>query len=653
MLLIKYLIPLSMFFIGKMGNKIVDDNATIKEIQEIVKTFKSDRNPKFDAVISMIQRKLKNGSFWSRELSGGFFCKKLDRDREFEKLQAELTEKDYLNEDPAMEMDTEKGDAGSRESITCAITLEEIKDIYIMEASYTGKGNYKELLIKNIDKIRQFPWSVFKHLPVNNASWAINVLQTPYKIESFFQMNENKVSSNQLFASLYNFTSTSFVLIHRGYKMSENDLNMFINLNYMFAINFFFNDKPGKTQVQIGKKFEIVYIYMMYLSHCLKSRNAHHIYLMDIEYTLEYLEENSHGKIKMPQFSIYYSLKLFKRILTESKLLEPISDPVTISAIRETLEIKSQIHTDSILKFIHCLMWLHTGECPNGVLPYDREKRKTFFKEALGFDVPSKPWPSNDIFKMILRKFIKFIEPYEGVYLFLNELEEEQAFYFNGLPLNFIKYLLIALNQPNLNLNSKVSSSDNRNIDNGLATAYSPNYVYKVKFANLLYKIPVSEEPRIQVCWTTMRPQTFFPDEKMWSEFCPALDKTKTHHDRLRECDSLHLSLFKQYQLHLCEKETIPDLESFIRYLSHKFQFKTFSKTVMIDAEDVVNIYKNIFKTFENDVKAIKKRIRLMLDMSKRKKYEAECCVPQCYHAEAGNSMVREFVESVEQMEIN
>jgi hypothetical protein len=60
---------------------------------------------------------------------------------------------------------------------------------------------------------------------------------------------------------------------------------------------------------------------------------------------------------------------------------------------------------------------------------------------------------------------------------------------------------------------------------------------------------------------------------------------------------------------------------------------KTFEPEILEDAEDVANIFTNIFDYYKNDPVFIKKRIREMVDLVRRKKYEDTCEVPHCFHA--------------------
>jgi hypothetical protein len=377
------------------------------------------------------------------------------------------------------------------------------------------------------------------------------------------------------------------------------------------------------------------------------------LFLEDLNYTLEKLAEAPECLVKLPQFSIYFSLKLFKRMLKESKIIDAKSDPVTALLVRKRLNVESDLYLDEMIKFIGYLEWCKCGYYPSNhfynhkllnleEMPFPRFGNDTEYP----YRFPSK----SDILRLLLKEFLGTVEYVVNVvkmkdasknegkqnvrvtdFLFINECLPEKEFYFGRVPVNFLKYLILSLNHTNLKLNDEVSNADHRNLDLSLVLSYNENHKYEMKPENLLYKVWLSDKSDVRVCWSTLRPQSVFKNMLPWSAYCPNLDKKYRHRARLQKCDSLHLSFYKLYLECFLEIGGIPNENEFLRFLVKHFPFKTFYHEVLDGVRITTeNLSKIMRAKYDSNYGEIKKVIEATINMRDRQEIEIRCEETRC-----------------------
>jgi hypothetical protein len=611
---------------GSPSKEILPDDTSMQKIREIVSVQKSEVVKTFSNVLTFLMKQLDHGNFDSGCLSRRVFIRRLDTNQEFVKL-CQLGEEPEIEE---LESELSGMDLNmDRNTLFCSVLLEEIQGPYLIEGSVKDKASFQCDLVEKINDIRKYPWMIFEILMQEKFDESINVVMTPYCMESFLQLNQENESQQAVYSTVFKFTEISFVLLHKKSKLGKNDVQMALNLNFVWASNLFFNRSNNYKQLTVGSKFEIVYIYLTFLRDYLRTKCQEPIFLEDLEYTLEKLAVAPESLVKMPQFSIYYSLNLFKRILKESKIIDAKTDLFTSLMVRKRLNVESDLYLDEMIKFVGCLQWLQEGCYPEKFAKHkllDHEIMKQFWKSDGKYSIP-------DILRILLREFFGGLElPSTNNFVLLNQIQPEREFYFN-VPSNFLKYILISLNRPNLPLNDSISSSDTKNLDLNLILRYNENHSYNVVFKNLLYESVWQENSRIDVCWSTFRPRSIFPDGT-WSNYCKNLDQTLEHKERLQLCDSLHLSHYKNYLS--CFEEShgkIPDVPKFFSYLVKTFPYKTFPLEVLADIKDVVETVSQIMeKRFKGDPALIKEVIHKTWSLEERQEIERNCQYPDCFH---------------------
>jgi hypothetical protein len=610
--------------------------------------------------------KMETGNFQSGALSGNVFLKSLDKDRAFGKQCRMKKEQDKEGEEKAKEkedddlkleeeetVDDSAPTEAKKNELLCSISLDKINGPYLLEAAISDKKKILSHIVKNINQIRRFPWFIFDYLPQQEFQDSVNVMLTPYTLDNFFELNENNEPNQNLYSSLYNFSKFSFVLLHKDMELKKYDVKIMLNLNYVWACNFFFNRRPSVKQTSIGKIFEVVYVYLLLLQDYFKQKNVSQVYLDDVAFTLDTLSAEKESLCKMPQFSIYYSMNLFKRILTESKILEPKTNPIATLLIRQKLGLKSELGVDNLTLFVGCLQWLNTGKCPENLAKH-KLLNEEIFLEIMKMPKPKEKMPALKIFRLLLKNFVVSKE-HNSDYIFINELIPEQDFYYNRIPKNFMKYLLLALNYKRLPFNrtfqkpkvnrrqrgnkkqsvAKTNKKDNKNIDMKLVLSYNEAYNFNLFFDRLLYKQQLYEASNINVCWSTLRPKASFGRGKVWSDFCKDLDKELDHKKRLKRSGALHLSLHKNYLKCYSLSQKVVGADEFYKYLVDTFPFKTFQPTILYDLKFIVDLYGGIFENhYKNDRKAILEAIEKSWNLEERQKVEKGCKIAGCFHAE-------------------
>lgn len=598
-------------------------------------------------------------------------------------------------------------------------------EIYLLRAKMSKEEKSK--IITTIDKlknkIRQFPWILFD---VINAELLRKSLGLhPIDKESFthfLQNNRNRRTPNALFSSLKgndkNMDHFGFALLQKGSLETASDetlrnrIDIVMTFNFIFANYLFFNHAPNSKQHHIGKKYEIVCIYLTYLeNYCRMDKDENFKELIeDVNYTLEILAKNSRNLLKLPQYSIFYSINLYKRILTESTIIESITKPAVGSIIRKAMNLESKIHSENIIKFIGCMQWMNDGKCPKefeekGILSPE------IFKDIIGFDNPSEKVDIRIIFRILLKEFIEIRSFTNGDFIFVNKLKPERNFYFNDIPANFMRFLIYSLNPTGIKLRShdfefvdsftqnlggkpqlkhikkqkermksniekpremvnkknkvkkpknkekprkviraKCANKYHKNLDLNLFAAFKNDKKYDIEFADFLFKKPLSDKKNIQVCWKTLRPKSHFQNNKMWSDQCNELNKGVEHHERIRQCDSLHTSLYKQYLTAFYKAERFLPTTEFIKYLIKRFPFKTFQETIVDDVEDVVMAYAAIFAYYVNEPEKLKKIILDTKDFKQLIDLEIKCeknPIQGCFHAEKTSNVLSKFLQSL------
>lgn len=624
---------------GNLKNEYLRDNVSMKEIQEIVKSHMQAVSPTFTRVVFKLLNLIENQNLNSGMLNGKLFIRTLNSEKVLISQQL-----NYLNEveekDEAMECEKktqdcnykmEVDDRGLEDALKCVVTLEFISGPFVLEASFDDDQRFCHSLESNFNQIRQCPWLLMKYISNKQFCETVNVITTPYLIEPFFAINENASRAENIFGSIFKFTKISYVLFHKNMKITENYLKILINLNYVSACNLFFNQDSGESQVSVGKKFEIVYVYLYFLLDMFKTKKMSQILIEDVEFTLQAIAENKKNLCKLPQFGIFYSVKLFKRILSESKIFDKVSSPITAFTIRQRLNLDSRINADSKISFIGCLQWLHSGKTVDIFEVHDFLNDKIFVN-IMGFKRPSDRKDFTFILRFLISPFFKHFWHKNNLIL-INELVPEKEFYFNGVDRNFLNFLILSLNHPFLPINGTDIKFEKRNIDMKLFSSYNSKVDYKVDFEKLLYVVKISENFRdVQICLNTLRPRVSYENGKFWTDFCENLDKTLTHNDRLEKCDSLHTSNFKHYIKFIYKRLRVPSFDEFVDHLIQKYPFKLFENEILCDISDVIKNYEKILTFYCFDFQTIKKKLKRSLKMADRISLEQQCEIEECFH---------------------
>jgi hypothetical protein len=599
-------------------NKKLPDEIPMDEIKKLLKARQEEKLSNFDKVISFLMKKLNGGNFNSGSLSGRLFLTSLNTDEEFQKItKLEMDQKDEGEENEIIEEIDEVSETDMVMKLSCAISMDDINGIYMLEASLNEARIVQNGLASHVNKIRQYPWNIFHYFSVKTFRENITVTMTPYNLDSFFGLTQSNRAEQSFFATLYKFSKLSFVLMHQDMNIRVNDKQIVINLNYMWACFLFFQTASKKLDFAIGKKFEIVYIYLLFLRDYFTSRNVDLVYLKDVEYTLQVLADDAKSLCKIPQHSLYCSMKLYRRILSESSILETLAKPVVRHLIiRKWLHLESDLLTDNLILFVGCLMWMNSGKCPE-VFKKHELLDDGKFKEILGIPVPTRKLTVSEILRFLLREFIKTAECGTH-FIFLDELKPERDYYFDRIPINFLKFLIPRIN------NSLVPLQDAkfRNIDLNLVTLYLERHNYFADFEEVLSGADWSQNSKLdlEVCWTTLRPNCRLEGQQLeiWKKY------TRCYH---RLPHKLYLKFYEK-------RGGAFDKNEFYGYLADNFRFKTFPPNFAQDLETVIQTYQNIFTDqYTNNVDQIKTIIKKTWNLSDCKMMEGNCNISRCFHA--------------------